>query len=359
MGEFCKKLLIVLVPLCSIIAATAQQTTVAHSRQTTAATGNDSLLANYTVTALGGLSGTQFAQANAINDSGQIAGKSANHAFLWENGTMKDLGTLGGGISSANAINDLGQVVGESETSNGEIHAFLWERGFMRDLGNPGETSSAHGINNKAVIVGAIFAKNVRGGAVVWKDGSRQSLGDLGPSGSGSTAIAINNGGEIVGVSSGLALNGSGVIRAVIWQSGAIRDIGTLGGLNSTANGLNNHGDVVGWAELGDQTTAAFIWRDGAMHQLGMFSNGLLAPGNGIQATAANDRGQIVGSSLNSKGESRAVLWENGEITDLNDSLDATNGVLLTRATAINNHAQIVVEQQAGDGSPKSFLLTP
>jgi len=188
----------------------------------------------YTITNLGGLSDTQFANATSINDSGQIVGKSANHAFLWENGVMTDLGTLGGNLSAANAINNRGQVAGESSTASGEMHGFLWEHGTMKDLGTLGETSCAYGINNRGEIVGASFGKNVRGGAVLWKNGERRSLGDLGPSGSGSTAIAINDKGEVVGVSSGFATNGGGVVRAVIWQRGAIQDIGTLGGRNST-----------------------------------------------------------------------------------------------------------------------------
>jgi len=361
MGGFYKKSMVLFILVCVFVSVAAQQKsagdTVLHGYGQIA--GKHSLPKRYRVIDLGGVAGSGSAQAMAINDLGQIVGKSANHAFLWEHGTMTDLGTLGGHVSSANAISDRGQVVGESETAAGEIHAFVWENRLMRDLGTAGETSSAHGINNAGVIVGAMFAKNIRGGAVVWKDGVRQYLGDLGPSGSGSTAMAINNDGEIAGVSSGFADNGGGVVRAVIWQNGAIRDIGTLGGLHSTANALNNQGEVVGWAEVRDQLTLAFSWKDGVMHQLGMLSNGSVAPGNGTQAAAINDQGQVVGSALNSKGESRAVIWDNGKIMDLNDLIDAGTGLVLTQATAINNDGQIVVEQQTPGGTPKSFLLTP
>jgi probable HAF family extracellular repeat protein len=48
------------------------------------------------------------------------------HAFLWENGAMTDLGTLGGNYSVAVVINERGQVVGYSLTASGEEHAFLW-----------------------------------------------------------------------------------------------------------------------------------------------------------------------------------------------------------------------------------------
>ncbi len=336
-----KEFLALFVLLCAFGALAAEQTT-------------------YTITDLGGLSGNKFASATSINEAGQIVGISAKHAFLWENGVMIDLGTLGGNLSAANAINGRGQVVGESETAGGEMHAFLWEHGVMKDLGNPGETSAAQGLNTRGEIVGATSGKNVRGGAVLWKNGRKQSLGDLGPSGSGSTAIAINDNGEVAGVSSGLASNSGGVVRAVIWQHGVIRDIGTLGGLHSTANAINNRREVVGWAEIGDQSTVAFLLQNGVMHDLGMLTGGVIQPGSGSQAAAVNERGQVVGSSLNSKGESRAVIWENGNIVDLNDQIPAAAGLVLTRARAINNQGQIVVEQQIrADSSTRSFLLTP
>jgi probable HAF family extracellular repeat protein len=230
----------------------------------------------------------------------------------------------------------------------------------MTDLGTPGETSSAHGINDKGEIAGAAFGKNVRGGAVLWKNGGRQSLGDLGPSGSGSTAIAINDNGEVSGVSSGLSSNRGGVVHAVIWQHGVIQDIGTLGGLHSTAKALNNRRQVVGWAEIRDQSTDAFLWQDGVMHDLGTLPGGVAKPGSGSQAAAVNGHGQVVGSSLNSRGESRAVVWENDKIIDLNDVIPVVAGLVFTRATAINNRGQIVVEQQTrADGPTRSFLLTP
>ncbi|MCC3440089.1 MAG: hypothetical protein JGK20_32930 [Microcoleus sp. PH2017_05_CCC_O_A] len=77
--------------------------------------------------------------ASDINDAGQIVGKfniaqDKFNPFLWQNGTMTDLGTLGfnGGAMS---INNKGQVVGYSGLVFGITHAFLWENGRMRDLG--------------------------------------------------------------------------------------------------------------------------------------------------------------------------------------------------------------------------------
>ena len=89
------------------------------------------------MTDLGALGGGSSAAA-AINARGQVAGVSTavagkvNHAVLWDNGKIIDLGTLGNGASTidysnAFALNDAGQVTGESHTGNA-FHGFLWIR---------------------------------------------------------------------------------------------------------------------------------------------------------------------------------------------------------------------------------------
>jgi probable HAF family extracellular repeat protein len=94
----------------------------------------------------------------SINDSGQItgyyssSGSSRSHAFLYSNGEITDLGTLGGLSSSGNSINSAGQITGVADTAAGVQHAFLYTNGQMIDIGTlPGtSTSRGTGINNAA-----------------------------------------------------------------------------------------------------------------------------------------------------------------------------------------------------------------
>ena len=91
---------------------------------------------NGKLTDLSTLGGKQ-SQAVAINDTGDIIGWSdtkatnrfgdqINHAFAWQKGRLTDLGTLAGGQSEPVALNDHGQIVGSGTTESGETHAVLW-----------------------------------------------------------------------------------------------------------------------------------------------------------------------------------------------------------------------------------------
>jgi probable HAF family extracellular repeat protein len=93
-----------------------------------------------------GTLGGPFSRAQAINSVGQVVGeadksKTERHAFLYSDGLMWDLGTLGGPYSVAHGINSSGQIVGESlaepeagGSGSARPHAFLYENGAMKDL---------------------------------------------------------------------------------------------------------------------------------------------------------------------------------------------------------------------------------
>jgi probable HAF family extracellular repeat protein len=139
--------------------------------------------------------------AAAINNNGQIVGScyasGLSHAVLWHNGTVADLGTLGGEAAAATAVNNLGQVVGWAQTSAGVTDGFLWSNGTMTDLG---PSFSPAAINDNGAIVG---------GEYVYRGGTLQNLNTLIPAGTPyqiTSATAINNTGQIVANAQGHAL---------------------------------------------------------------------------------------------------------------------------------------------------------
>lgn len=119
------------------------------------------LYSNGGVTELGTLGGTR-SRGNSINDKGTvvgsatIAGDGTSRAFAYDNGVMRDLGTLGGTYSSANDINNFGVVVGGAYDAQNRMTAFVYDLNGMRPLLNIGQTSSATSINDRGAVVGLI-----------------------------------------------------------------------------------------------------------------------------------------------------------------------------------------------------------
>ena len=176
--------------------------------------------------------------AAQINDRGQVVGASGscasfnpnsglylveNHALLWENGKVTDLGNLGGtgGIAGnhACAINNRGHVVGPSELADdATFHGFLWTRETgMRDLGTlPADYASlALGINEAGEVVGASLDADFNPRAMLWKKGVMADLNTLIPTSSALyllLANSINSSGAITG----LAVTSSGELHGFL-----------------------------------------------------------------------------------------------------------------------------------------------
>src|SRR4051794_21425494 len=125
--------------------------------------GHAFVYSNGALTDLGTIGG-DWSDAFQINASGQITGygpiaDQSQRGYLFTNGAMNALPTLGGGFSDAYAINDLGQVVGASGTADGDTHPFLFSNDTMTDLGTlgshgPAFWNTALGINHAGVVVG-------------------------------------------------------------------------------------------------------------------------------------------------------------------------------------------------------------
>lgn len=118
----------------------------------------------------------------AVNDNGLIVGwykrtpTDVNKAFLWTNGIITDLGTLGGSSSVAMSINNFGQIVGRSDIAsrkNSPVYrAFLWTNpGGMRDLGSlpDRQWAQANDINDLGVVVGQTWLSSGLSRATLWR----------------------------------------------------------------------------------------------------------------------------------------------------------------------------------------------
>jgi len=275
---------------------------------------------------------------NAINASGQIAGVTTTGdggAFLYSGGVLHDLGTLGGNSSAAVALNDNGEVTGGARTAAGLLHVFRYGDGAMQDLGG-GSFGQGLGINNSGQITGQATSGDGVLQAFVYSGDALQFLGQ-------GTAWGndINAGGQVTG----FALDGSGNESgyAFLYSGGVIQDLGTLGGVSSRGEAINDSGQVTGVAQRADGSGRVFLYSGGAMHDLG--------PGVG---ESINNDGWIVGAS-----ESAPFVYDGVAMHDLHDLLDGSGaGWTLGTPQDINDSGQIV-GQGIFNGVERAYLLTP
>lgn len=258
----------------------------------------------------------------AAQDQPERAAASAQKYFVIDLGDP-----LGGNSSQGTAINDFGWVAGSAfEPDDTTQHAELWLYGVPLDLGTLGGASSVSvfpGLNDRGEVVGISETAKVD---------------PLNESKSWScSAFLAPTGHTCVGF---------------VWRFGQMTPLPTLGGNNGFAAGVNNQGQVVGWAEntVHDPTCVspqvlqfkAVVW--GPNGQVQQQLPGI--HGDPDQAAVAiNDLGQVVGvsgicgSAVGALSAKHAVLWDHGTATDLGNAL---GGVGWNTPDAINNEGVVV-----------------
>jgi probable HAF family extracellular repeat protein len=316
---------------------------------------------SYTAIALGTIPGYSYeCDPQAINNEGQVVGYCESnsgtgqfsHAFLYANGGMTDLGTLGGAGSDALGINNLGQAVGWAQTTSGASHAFLWTGGTMTDIGSlPGATEMvATAINNSGQICGyAIVGGHVH--AFLDSGGQLSDLGVLPGPGMTSSATALNNNGQVVGYS----YSGTNTRDAVLWSGGPITDLGNLGFPSSAAEAINDEGQIVGYlvtnSNAGETITDAFLDIGGTMEDLGN-----LPGGRDSDAVGINNNGVIVGTAVNGQADADGFVYSDSVMTDLQTLMP--QGWYIWSVEGINDCGQIIGYGKDPIGTT-AFLLTP
>jgi len=285
---------------------------------------------------LGALLGSEieYSEATGINSSGQVVGwfstdSGENHSFLYSDGSIADLNPLLGAKGSypsgsfASGINDSGQIVGSVQSLAGGEYAFLYG-------------------NGRQVNLGAFPAP----------------FGDCPMSG----AAGVNNHGEVVGWSVeplvegwNFLCYGGGVLDATRFSGVGVVDLGASPlafGAGSEALAINDGGQIVGcWLPNGDECGDLFVYSGGSVTRL------LGVSCDSLGTAAINNRGEVVGG-CSASSPYGPFLYSGGKTTDLNSLVTLPAGFWLRSGNAINDLGQIAA-WGCNAYTCHSYLLTP
>lgn len=297
-------------------------------------------------------------------------------------------------IATVHDVSSDGRAVGRTWKDEGGFvfnhHAVLWSAdGQPQDLGDDGVWSEAFGISATGYVAGR---HDVLG--ALWTGRTRQPLPPL-PGGLGSQAFDVDDAGVAVGVSyvdggtiavrwtDGVAealtgantqswafeVNGAGQAvgrrddlhrEAMLWEGDGFTVLPDLGESFASATNISEGGIISGGALDESQRVVPILWAAGTFA-----ITRLPEPADAIATNVwdVNDDGLAVGQACLSFDceSSRAVLWEGGNVHDLNDLIPADSGWTLSTASAISENGEIVGSGGFPEGGPsiRAFKLTP
>lgn len=313
---------------------------------------------------------------SAINNRGQVVGAAdvasageviATHAFLWDRGHLRDLGTVPGQDNTdALAVTDNGWIAGESYQSDTVIgghtdtsrRVWVWHRGVMTAIPLL-QDGYAHllGVNSRGEVLGSDFLTDSRAARpFLWQNGRLTDIGGA----DGDQAVAINDRGQILmnGPDSGFLLDGAtrtpipgrvlqlsdtGAVLTLVdvapfeehleyWVNGVLHDLSS----DAFAGDLNNHGQVIFTTvtedpQTNDQIGTGYLWRNGVRKRL------TTPQGKLIVADAINDRGWILGWDNYGFPRRPIVRLPDGRVVDLFPGVPSDDPVIINFYLATMN----------------------
>jgi len=297
------------------------------------------------------------AGSGGINQKGLVVGsindRGSPNFWLWSDGVRHDL-PLGNGRSGlAASINNLGQVVGDFLTGefyddgfgnfSPAYHAFVWTDGSLRDLGTlGGRNSFCLVITDQGVAVGVSSTADHDGFPFIARDGQMRSLPSLISNPPAWKLLLEAHYVAADGRIWGLAYGAKHHIYEMTPETNGLYRIRSRGVIETIdvvkLFAINEYGQAVGRVRISADRGSAFV-RDEQEITL------LDAAGRPASyAYSINNLGQVVGMTTFDSPSYNAFLWEDGVMSNLNDLIPADSGIVLTKATAnaINDAGQIV-----------------
>lgn len=250
--------------------------------------------------------------------------------------TITDLGSLGGATAVANAVNNSGQTAATMSNSKGGLRAIFGGT----DVTPPGATDAmASSMNNSGKMAGTTYI-NGAAQATEWSNGTAQYLGTLG--GLDSYATGINDQNQVTG----LAVTGLGFGHAFLNTAGVMTDLGVLaGGSWSSGYAVNASGQVAGYGDTSGGAFRGFLWKSGkGFTQLGTLG------GQNSYAMSLNASGTATGSAQVASGYLHAFTYD-GAMHDL-----GTLGGNNSRGYGINASGSIVGYSDTQGSDTHAFL---